>query len=163
MNPEVRTPRRFDFGTSPRFAVASLILTGIALFLVLRLHLLSALMAGLLTHELVRLLAPLVEKRLTSKSARLVALATLSILTITLLILLTFGIFAFFRSDTGNLQALLDKTDHILTDARTKLPPWIADNLPNNVDALKSFAGDWADEHSKELRHAGKEIMHFFV
>jgi len=163
MNPEVRTPRRFDFGTSPRFAVASLILTGIALFLVLRLHLLSALLAGLLTHELVRLLAPLVEKRLTSKSARLVALAALSVLTVTLLILSTVGIFAFFKSDTGNLQALLDKIDHILTDARTKLPLWIVDNLPTNVDALKSVAGGWVDEHSKEIQQAGKEVMHFFV
>jgi predicted PurR-regulated permease PerM len=163
MNPEVRTPRRFAFGTSPRFAVASLILTGIALFLVLRLHLLSALLAGLLTHELVRLLAPLVEKRLTSKGARLVALAALSVLTVTLLILSTVGIFAFFKSDTGNLQALLDKIDHILTDARTKLPLWIVDNLPTNVDALKSFAGGWVDEHSKEIQQAGKEVMHFFV
>jgi predicted PurR-regulated permease PerM len=140
-----------------------LILTGIALFLVLRLHLLSALLAGLLTHELVRLLAPLVEKRLTSKSARLVALAALSVLTVTLLILSTVGIFAFFKSDTGNLQALLDKIDHILTDARTKLPLWIVDNLPTNVDALKSVAGGWVDEHSKEIQQAGKEVMHFFV
>ena len=163
MNPEVRTSRRIALGTSPRFAAASLVLTGIALFLVLRLHLLSALLAGLLTHELVRLLAPLVEKRLTSKSARLVALAALSVLTVTLLILLTVGIFAFFKSDTGNLQALFEKIDHILTDARTKLPLWIVDNLPTNVDALKSVAGGWVDEHSKEIQQAGKEVMHFFV
>src|ERR1700719_2741863 len=164
MNPEARTPSKLCFfSTYPGSAISSWILTGIALFLVLKLHLLSALMAGLLTYELVRLLTPVVEKRLTSKSDRLAALAALSVLTITLLILLTFGIFAFFKSDTGNRQALLDKTNHILTDARTKMPPWIVDNLPNNVDALKSFAGDWVDEHSKEIQHAGKEFMHFFV
>jgi len=163
MNPEARTPGTLSFSSSPRSAVVAWILGGITLFLVLKLHLLSALMAGLLTHELVRLLAPLVEKRLTSKRARLVALAALAILTITLLILLTFGIFAFFKSDTGNRQALLDKTDHILTDARTKMPPWIVDNLPTNADALKSFAAGWVDEHSKEIQHAGKEVIHFFV
>jgi predicted PurR-regulated permease PerM len=163
MNPDTRTPGKLCFSTSSGSAVASWILAGFALFLVLKLHLLSALLAGLLIHEVVRLLAPLVEKRLTGKGARLVALATLSILTVTLLFLLTFGIFAFFKSDTGNRQALLDKTDHILTDARTRLPPWIVDNLPSNVDALKSFAGDWVDEHSKEIQHAGKEFMHFFV
>ena len=76
---------------------------------------------------------------------------------------MTLGIFAFFKSDTGNLQALLDKVQHILTDARTKLPPWIVDNLPSNVDAMKSFATDWVDEHSKEIQHAGKEVIHFFV
>ena len=76
MKPDTRTPGKLSFSTSPRSAVASWILTGIALFLVLKLHLLSALLAGLLIHELVRLLAPLVEKRLSSKGARLVALAT---------------------------------------------------------------------------------------
>jgi predicted PurR-regulated permease PerM len=163
MTPNTGTSGKLSFSASPRSAVASWILTGIALFLVLKLHLLSALLAGLLTHELVRLLAPLVEKRLSSKGGRLVALATLSIVTVALLILVTLGIFAFFKSDTGNLEALLDKTDHVLTDARTQLPPWIVDSLPSNVDALKSFAGGWVDEHSEEIQHAGKELMHFCV
>ena len=164
MNPESTTPSKLGFfSTYSRSAITSWILTGIALFLVLKLHLLSALMAGLLTYELVRLLTPLVDKRLTSKGARLVALAALSVLTITLLILLTVGMLAFFKSDTGNRQALLDKTNHILTDARTKLPLWIVDNWPSNVDAMKSYASEWVDEHSKEIQQAGKEVVHFFV
>ncbi len=163
MKTEARTPGKLSLSISPRSAVASWILAGISLFLVLKLHLLSALLAGLLTHELVRLLAPLVEKRLTSKGARLVALAALASLTITLIILLTFGIVAFFKSDTGNRQALIDKTEHILSDARTRLPPLIINNLPGDVDALKSFAAEWVDEHSKEIQQAGKEVVHFFV
>jgi predicted PurR-regulated permease PerM len=133
------------------------------MFLVLHLHLLSALLAGLLVYELVHLLAPRVAKRLPNKGARLVALAALSILTIIILIFLTLGILAFFKSDTGNLQTLLDKVQHILTDARTKLPPWIVDNFPGNVDDLKFFAANWLDEHSKDVQHVGKEVMHFFV
>jgi predicted PurR-regulated permease PerM len=157
------TLSRLSFGTSPRPTVASWILAGIALYLVLHLHLLSALLAGLLVYELVHLLAPLVAKRLTNKGSRLVALAALAVLTIVILILLTFGTLAFFKSDTGGLQALLDKLQHILTDARTKLPLWIVDNFPGNVDDLKSFATDWLDAHSKEVQHLGKEVMHFFV
>jgi predicted PurR-regulated permease PerM len=157
------TLNRLSFSTAPRSTVASWILAGIAMFLVLRLHLLSALLAGLLVYELVHLLAPRVEKRLTNKGSRLVALAALSVLTIIVLIFLTFGILAFFRSDTGNLQGLLDKVQHILTDARTKLPPWIVDNVPGNVDDLRSFASDWLDEHSKDVQHVGNEVMHFFV
>ncbi len=163
MNPEAATPSELSFRASPRFAISSWVLTGIALFLVLKLHLLSALMAGLLTYQLVRLPTPLVEKRLPGKSARLAALATLSVLTITLLILLIIGIFAFLKSDTGNRQALLEKTNHILTDARTKLPLWIVDNLPSNVDAMKSYASEWVSEHSKEIQEAGKDVVHFFV
>ena len=28
---------------------------------------------------------------------------------------------------------------------------------------MKSFAAGWVDEHSKEIQHAGKEVIHFFV
>jgi predicted PurR-regulated permease PerM len=157
------TLNRLPLSTSPRPTVTSWILAGIAMFLVLQLHLLSALLAGLLVYELVHLLAPRVAKRLPNKGARLVALAALSILTIIILIFLTLGILAFFKSDTGNLQTLLDKVQHILTDARTKLPPWIVDNFPGNVDDLKSFATNWLDEHSKDVQHLGKEVIHFFV
>ena len=154
---------RLALGASARPTITSSILAGIALFLVLRLHLLSALLAGLLVYELVHLLAPRIEKRLANRGSRLVALAALSILTIVILILLTFGLIAFFKSDTGNLRMLLDKVQHILTDARTKLPPWIVDNLPGNADDLRSVASDWLDEHSKEVQHVGTEVMHFFV
>ena len=157
------TLNRLPLSISPRPTVTSWILAGIAMFLVLQLHLLSALLAGLLVYELVHLLAPRVAKRLTNKGARLVALAALSILTIIILIFLTLGILAFFKSDTGNLQTLLDKVQHILTDARTRLPPWIVDNFPGNIDDLKSFAANWLDEHSKDVQHVGKEVMHFFV
>ena len=157
------TLNRLPLSTSARPTVTSWILAGIAMFLVLWLHLLSALLAGLLVYELVHLLAPRVAKRLTNKGARLVALAALSILTIIILIFLTLGILAFFKSDTGNLETLQDKVQHILTDARTRLPPWIVDNFPGNVDDLKSFAANWLDEHSKDVQHVGKEVMHFFV
>jgi predicted PurR-regulated permease PerM len=163
MNSEAKIPSKSSFTATPRSTLASWILIGIALFLMLKLHLLSALMAGLLTYELVRLSTPLVDKRLTSSGARLVALATLSVLTITLLILLTIGIFAFLKSDTGNRQALLDKTNHIFAEARTKLPPWIADNLPSNKDAMKFYASEWVSEHSKDIRQTGKEVVQFFV
>jgi predicted PurR-regulated permease PerM len=144
-------------------AMASWILIAVAMFLVLRLHLLSALLAGLLVYELVQVLARPIEKRLMSRGARLIALTALAILTIVLIVLVIFGLLAFFRSDTGNLDALVEKLQHIITDARTKLPPWIAENLPGNKDDLKSLATDWLGEHSKEVQHLGKEATHLFV
>jgi len=144
-------------------SVASWILIALAMFMVLRLHLLSALLAGLLVYELVHVLARPIEKRLMSKAARLIALATLAIFTIVLMVLLIFGLLAFFRSDTGNLDVLVEKLRHIIIDARTKLPPWIAESLPVTTDDLKSFAADWLGEHSKEVQHVGNEATHMFV
>ncbi len=138
-------------------------MAGVALFLVLKLHCLSALLGGLLVYELVSLLAPLVEKRLTSKGARLAALGALSILTITILIVLIFAVLTFFKSDAGNISRVMDKADRMLLKARTDLPSWIVENVPGDVDALKSMASQWIDDHLKEIQQFGKEITHFFV
>ena len=143
--------------------VVSWILAGLGMILALRLHLLSALLPGLLVYVLVRLLAPRIQKRFAGRTARLIALVALATVTMGVLILLIMGTVAFFKSDTGNLQTLFEQMQRIITDARAKLPPWIVDSLPGNVDDLKSLATVWLDEHSKELQHTGKEAMHLVV
>jgi predicted PurR-regulated permease PerM len=158
----------FGTGKPETFSSASTVTTSwifiaLAMFLVLRLHLLSALFAGLLVYELVHFLAHPIEKKLMSKGARLVALSALAILTVGIIVLAIFGLVAFFRSDIGNLDVLVEKVQHIITDARTQLPPWIAEDLPGNKEDLKSYAGDWLGEHSKEVQHVGKETTHLFV
>ncbi|MGA8658815.1 MAG: AI-2E family transporter [Chthoniobacterales bacterium] len=142
---------------------ASWVCAGIALFLVLYLHLLPALFAGLVVFELVHTLAPLLQKRFTGQRSRLFAVAALAIFTIGVLILFIAGTIAFFRSDTGSLPALADKVRHILTDARTRLPPWLVENLPGNPDELKVMALGWLDQHPKEVQLVGKEATHSFV
>ena len=114
----------------------SWILAGIGMILVLQLHLLSALLPGLLVYELVRLLAPRIQKRLAGRTSRLIALVALATVTMGVLILLILGTVAFFKSDTGNLQTLFEEMQRVITDASAKLPPWIVDNLPGNVDDL---------------------------
>ena len=143
--------------------IASWILVGIGLFLALHLKLLSALLAGFLVYELVQLLAPIIEKPLQGRRSRWLALVALSIITVGILVLLILGAVAFFKSDTGNLQVLAEKLQHILMDARTKLPPWIVENMPGNVDDLKAITVDWLDEHSQEIQLVGREAMHLSV
>src|SRR6516162_11509450 len=141
--------------------VVSWILAGIGMILALRLHLLSALLPGLLVYVLVRLLAPRIQKRFAGRTARLIALVALATVTMGVLILLIMGTVAFFKSDTGNLQTLFEQVSLRML-ARNCLP-WIVDSLPGNVDDLKSLATVWLDEHSKELQHTGKEAMHLVV
>jgi len=143
--------------------IASWILVGIGLFLALHLKLLSALLAGFLVYELVQLLAPIIEKPLQGRRSRWLALVALSIITVGILVLLILGAVAFFKSDAGNLQVLAEKLQHILMDARTKLPPWIVENMPGNVDDLKAITVDWLDEHSQEIQLVGREAMHLSV
>src|ERR1700737_1349269 len=136
--------------------VVSWIPAGIGMFFGLPPHPLSAFLPCLLVYELVRLLAPRIQKRLAGRTARLIALVALATVTMGVLILLILGTVAFFKSDTGNLQTLFEEMQRIITDASAKLPPWIVDNLPGNVDDLKSLAAVWLDEHSQELQRTGQ-------
>jgi predicted PurR-regulated permease PerM len=154
----IRSTRSPDAAT-----LASWIMMGVALFLVMYLHLLPGLLLGLLVYELVHFLAPLLQRRFTSRLARLVSVVALAVLTIGLVILFIVGIVAFFKSDAGTLPSLADKVQHILDDARTKLPPWLVENLPGDVSDLKLKATDWLGEHSKDVQHAGKEVGHLFL
>lgn len=143
--------------------IASWILAGLAMILVLRLHLFPALAAGCLVYQLVQLAVPLIQRRLSGSRSRLVAVTGLAIITVGIVALAILGIIAFLKSDTGNLEMLFQKLEHILIEARTKLPASVADFLPGNVDDLKAVASDWVGEHSKEVQMLGKEAMRVFV
>jgi predicted PurR-regulated permease PerM len=163
MREDARSAESFPEREAPHSALIAWIIAGCTLFLVLKLHCLSALFAGLLVHELVRLLVPFVEKRLTSKGARLIAVAALATFTIALLTLSIVGILAFFKNDSGNIHRVIDKSEQILVETRTKLPSWLVEYLPGDIDSLRSSAGQWIDQHSEQIRHFGTELTHFFV
>jgi predicted PurR-regulated permease PerM len=143
--------------------IVSWILTATALFLILQLHLLSALLAGLLVHELVNLTSPLLFKRLTGKRSRLFAVATLAVITITALIVLVFLTIAFFKNDAGNARNFEPTIQAILNDAQTRLPSWITDDLPTNTEDLKNLGAEWLNAHSHDVRAVGKSASHLVV
>ncbi|HXL25145.1 MAG TPA: hypothetical protein VN952_00605, partial [Chthoniobacterales bacterium] len=143
--------------------VASWILMGIGLLAVVLLHLVSALVAGLLVYELVSLLAPFIERHLIHRWSRWLAVASLAILTIVVLILAGFGVAAFLKSEASSPEVLSEKLNQVITEARDKLPPFMVESFPGNVDDLKALASGWMDEHSKEVQQIGKDVLHFFI
>src|SRR6476620_8925427 len=76
---------KMDVGRPSRLEIASWILAGATLLLVLWLHLLVALLAGLTVFELVHILAPRLQRRFVGQQARVVALVVLAVLIIGLL------------------------------------------------------------------------------
>ena len=90
--------------------IAALIFMAVALPAIIKLHLLPALFAGLLVHELVHMLAPRMFGVDHPGRAKVVALT----LMLTLIILLIAGAIAatvlFLRSDAGSLSVLLEST-----------------------------------------------------
>jgi len=142
--------------TATKHEIAAWIIAALALFLVVKLRLLPALLAGLLVFELVHILAPRLHiVRISEQRRKVVAvtlLATLIVLAITLVII---GLLAFLRSETGSLAALLATMADILESSRTRLPAWAAEKLPANPAELRAAAADWLRTHAGELQTFG--------
>jgi predicted PurR-regulated permease PerM len=142
-----------------RSDIAAVIMTALALVLVIELHLLPALFAGLLVHVLVHLLAPRVfGLRDNPARARLVVVALLTVIVIALAAILVGGAVAFFRSEGASLAALMQKMAEIIDGARATLPDWVQDSLPVDSSELKDETVNWLREHAAEVKMAGSEV-----
>ena len=140
--------------------IAAWIIAALLLLFVLAVHLLPALLAGLLVYELVHIIAPSIRlKQLHgSKKAKIVVVALLAIVIIGILTALIVGTVVFFRSGTESLPILFQKMAEILGSSRTMLPDWLVQYLPADVDGLKVTTAHWLKTHAAELQMAGKEV-----
>lgn len=142
--------------TLSRITLVAWAIAALALFLVLKLHLLPALLAGLLVFELVHLTAPLLAKRLSHHWARVVvavSFAGLAVGSVVLALTLVIGFFA----DAGSLANLAAKMAEILENSRESLPAWLLPYIPGSVEELKGVAVTWLREHAGEVQVIGKE------
>ena len=143
-----------------RIDIAAWVTAGLLLVLTLHLHLLPALLAGLLVYELVHVIAARITARTGGKVAAVGLLATLIV---GLLVAMMFGIVEFVRGDAGSLPRLLLKLAEIVEDSRNKLPAWILDYVPGDPETMKATAIAWLREHATELRLVGGDIGRVLV
>jgi predicted PurR-regulated permease PerM len=143
--------------------ITSWVLAGVALLAIVVLHLVSALLGAFLVYELIGLIAPIIERHLINRWSRGFAAVSLAILIIALLTGAIAGTVAFLKSDAGSPQVFSERLQHILTDARGKLPSGVQDYLPGRVDDLRTVVSGWLDQHSQEVQNFGREIVHLFV
>jgi predicted PurR-regulated permease PerM len=155
-----RTPLTYD--------IAAWILAGVALILILRLHVLPALLAGLLVYELVHILAPRLKViRIHQEHGKLVAVALLVTVVITGIVLAIIGLMAFLHSEAGNLPRLLKKMADTLDSWRTVLPASLSAYLPEDIDALKDLLVAELRRHAGTLQklsaEAGRTGAHILI
>ena len=135
---------------------ASWLLAGISLFMVLWLHLLAALLAGLLVFELVHLTAPMLANRLSDQRARLVVAILFAGIAVGLVALLI-GISLSYFTDSGRLAVLATKMAEILESSRGSLPLWVQGYIPGSLDDLKTTFIGWLRNNAAALQVIGKE------
>jgi predicted PurR-regulated permease PerM len=157
------TSFRDDDLVQPRPALpydtASGVIAGVALLLVLPLHLLPALLAGLSVYELVQFLAhPLKIVRIHHTRRRLAAVAIVGTGVVLLLMITALGTISFLDPETGNLSTLLNKIVESIESWRALLPGFVAEQLPPDVGELRGTVVAWLRPHVGELRHAGAEV-----
>src|SRR3954449_13174699 len=107
-----------------RYEIAAWIVSGIILTAVLVLHLLPALLAGLLVYELVHILAPRLRIwRMTHDWSKVLAVTFLTVIVILLVTLIILGIVSVLRTDVGSISALMKQLAEILVHSRKSLTP----------------------------------------
>jgi len=135
------------------------IVTAIALGLVIQMHLLSALLAGLLVYKLVDVLAPWLRVySLGGDGRRVLAITLIATAVIAALVGIGIGIVAILRSSGETLPLLMQKMAQIVEETRDKLPASLRDYFPDDAVALQATIAGWLREHAGSLQVAGRGI-----
>ena len=151
------TPPSAKLPAPTRSEVAAWMLVGLGLLAVLWLHLLPALLAGLLVYELVHLTAPLWQRHLSNERAKVVAVSALAVLVVGLVTAAVAWLVVYLRGE-GHLTRLLQKMAQIINQARATLPASVTENLPDNADQLRETAVRWLESHARGLQTAGEDF-----
>ena len=147
--------------------LASFLLAGAALLLILHSGLLAALYSGLLVYALVHLIAPALSSRMSNQKAKLTSVAVLGSVIVLLLTLVLWFPLAFFLSDDGSYPVLVKKMADLIELSRNQIPEWIADYLPESAEALQQTLTSWMREHAGQAKHFGEQtgrtIAHLII
>ena len=138
--------------------IAAWMLAACALLLIVKTHLLPALLAGLLVFELVNILSHWLHlSRLTRSRARVLAVTLIAVIVVTIVSLGIFGLAMFLRSGSESLPALLTKMAEILEDSKKMLPAWVIENYyPPDAENLNVTVVEWLKEHAAAVKSVGK-------
>ncbi len=148
---------------SPRVTLASHVLAALALLAILHLHLLPALLAGLLVYVLVHGLAPMLQKRLPGARAHWLVVLFLGVVVVGILTVAIIGLIAFLGSERGNPSLLFERMMPLIESARSQLPQMIVDHLPDNIEDFRASAIDWLRMHAAQLQLVGIQAGRTFV
>ncbi len=146
-----------------RLNAAGYLLTAAALWLVLTLHLLTAMFAGLLVFALVNALASGMQRHLPGARAHGIVVALLAAFVVGILTIAIAAGIAFLNTEPGNPTQLFERMTPLIERARTQLPAIIVNHLPDNSDDMRTAVIEWLRMHAAQLTLAGKQAVRVIV
>ncbi len=133
---------------------------GLALLCVVLLQLVAVLIAGLLTFQLVHMLAKLAHvTRLNHRGSKLLSVALLAVLVVTGLTLAGIGIGLFLRMGPDNLSGMLTQLASVLDNLRDRLPESLAASVPDETDNIRKHLVAWFHAHATDIRTVGTHTV----
>jgi predicted PurR-regulated permease PerM len=134
-------------------------LSALVLCIVVALHLLPALLAGLLVFELVNVLTPWLRVRAFGRDGpRVLAVTLIASVVVAALVAAGVGLVAFLRSSGESLPLLMQKMAQIVEDARAELPAELLDYVPEDAATLQQTLVEWLRTHADFLQLAGRDL-----
>ncbi|MEZ5833171.1 MAG: hypothetical protein R3D05_18515 [Dongiaceae bacterium] len=150
-----------------RIEIASLVLAGIGLAVVLHLGLLAALLAGLLAHQCAYLLASRHRQvGISRQGGKIIALIVLGGLFAIGVIYGTVRLADMLTGTSEGVAPLMQEMANAIDTARTHFPPWTQQYLqylPANVDELETEAATWLRTHAGALGNFGESLGKLLV
>ena len=132
---------------------------GIGLLWLLQADLLSALIAGLLIFSLVNaLVRPLRIPALGRGGPRVLAVALIAGVLLTLVTLAGLSLTSVLRNSNENVPALIQRMAEIIDNSRERLPQWVLENVPADTEELRVALVDWLRNHASTFQVAGAEL-----
>jgi predicted PurR-regulated permease PerM len=147
--------------------IASYVLTGVTLVLVIKYGLVAALFSGLLVFSLVHLLAPALGKNINDQRAKVIAVSVLVTVIVLVLSAAIWGAISFFQSDAGSIQSLMQRLADIVEASRNKMPEWIRSHIPAGAEGLREAISNWFRAHATHAQtmgeQAGRSLAHVLI
>jgi predicted PurR-regulated permease PerM len=142
-----------------RSDIAAWIVAALALAFIIKLHLLSALLAGLLVFKLVDVLTPWLRLRALGRDGpRVLAVMLIATAVIAALIGIGVGLVTLLRDGGESVPLLMQKMAQIIEDARAILPPGLRGYLPEDTANLQQNMAEWLRTNAGALQVAGRGI-----
>lgn len=148
---------------TPALTAASYAIVAFALGAVLHLHLLPALLSGLLVYATVQSAAPGLQRHLPGERAHWFVVAVLAVLTVGILTLAIVALLAFLNSEHGNPSVLFERMMPLVERARTQLPAVVVEHLPEDAVAMRAALVEWLRQHAAQLPLAGQQAARAIV
>jgi predicted PurR-regulated permease PerM len=140
------------------------LISAFVLLLLLYLHLLPALIAGLLVFTLVNSLTPLLNTRmLWGDGPRLLAVSIIAAVVIGLIVFLGVVATSVLRDSNETLPELIHRMAEIIEDSRDQMPAWISVSMPADAEQLRRALVEWLRANASMFQVAGADIGRIFA